>query len=129
MKKEPTTQMQAMLQIAETYAAPWRERNLDGTLGAEYGPLSPTTFARQLNEFRQWAFRKDTAQRAKAPADEGVMVAVSVYVDANDVPRREREVFELLAKGHSRRFVARALGVRRETVKSFWKRLRARAGV
>ena len=121
--------MQAMLVVAETFSAPWRERNPDGTLGDEYGPKSPTAHARALAEFRLWAYRKELATRAAPPLPEDAMATIHAWLLENDAPARERQVFEMLAKGHSRRWVARELRIKRESVRVFLRRLKERVGL
>jgi len=56
------------------------------------------------------------------------MTALVAYAEQNEIPRREREVFDLVRKGHSLRFIARSLKIRRESARSYWRRTLARIG-
>jgi DNA-directed RNA polymerase specialized sigma24 family protein len=122
--------MQSLLITAETFSAPWRERMPDGTLGEQYGPSSPVAHARKLAVFKQWAFRPGEKPRAKPVIPEETATAlVALVASGRDIPKRERDVFELVVvKGHAVRFVARQLGMRRQSVKSFLARLIGRLG-
>lgn len=123
--KSERNRMQSLLLTAETFSAPWRERLPNGQLSDEYGPASPVAHARALAKFKLWSYQP-TRFGAKPIFDGDVAFVITTYLAENEVPKREREVFEYLAEGHSIRWCARKLGVRRETVRSYLKRLRVR---
>ena len=110
---------------AELYLPPWRERRQDGSLGEVYGPNSTTAYARQVQKHRDWSWRTPSKEAQREDAD--VLRAYMRSDKSATVPTSERKVYELVYElGHSVRYVARKLGVRRETVKSYIKRLKER---
>lgn len=127
------TQMQDILASAETYAAPWRERDKNGALGEEYGPASPTAHARQVARFNNWAYQPlPTLGKPVLAAEAAERVHTFMRPDGvairEDVPRRERDVYELvICQGHSVRWCARHMKQSRQSVKSYIKRLVGRA--
>lgn len=120
--------MRAEERISPTlYAPPWRERTPDGKLGAEYGPSTAATFARQVARHLDWSYR------AQAKARRG-NEALRVYMRLDDgtlrldVPESEVRVYRLIVEqGHSIRWTAKHLGVHRESVRSYMRRLKTRA--
>lgn len=123
---------QGIMATAELFSPPWRERLPSGELGGEYGPRSPTALARRLSKHRNWAY-KPIPRRSKM-ADEATARRLFMYMHhpetgeiRGDVPEKQQEVYRhVFLNGHSIRFTARKMRIRRETVKSYIKRLRAR---
>lgn len=113
---------------ATLFAPPWRERLPDGSLGEPYGP-TPQTFAQHVAKFRNWAFRMPSKE---ARQDADILIA---YVRMEDgtfrpgIPQGElRAYVAIFEEGHSVRHAARTLGLSRETIRSYLRRLRARVG-
>lgn len=100
------------------YMAPWRERRPDGELGKQYGP-SPSTYARQLNNHRNWAWAP-TKQRDD-------LADCASVIESGRASSRERDCYELLKAGHSEREAASHLGVTRDSVRTYIRRLKAKA--
>lgn len=114
--------MQTQTQV---YAAPWRERMPDGSLTDPYGP-SASTYARRLADFKNWAWRAPEKKRAARERAERLVA----WVEENrkQVPTRELEVYGwVYLRGMPVRWTARRLGVSRESVRTYLKRLRSRA--
>ena len=112
---------------ATLYAPPWLERRPDGTV-VEYGP-SPQTFAQHVERFKNWAWRMPSKE---ARQDADLLIA---YVRLEDgsfregIPKGElRAYVAVFEEGHSVRHAARTLGLSRETVRSYMRRLRGRVG-
>ena len=103
------------------YAPPWRAFGPDGKLGAPYGPGTAATFSRHLAAHRDWSYRRPSKV---ARGLEGLVAWMEAK--ERDVPAGELRVYLELRAGHSLRFVARNLGVSRETVRSYLRRLKAR---
>lgn len=101
---------------------PWRDRNPDGTLSDEYGP-SPGTFAKRMADHKNWAFRP----RSKTSRLDAEKVHVFM-AHSKDVPAREVDAYRLVyQQGHSVRWAASKLGIRRDSVKRLLQQLRWRA--
>lgn len=122
---------QSTIATAEQFLPPWHSRNTDGTLGEEYGP-SVSTFARRLAEFKNWAWK--LPKPAKEFREENLM-AMRMFMRPNgpegplnsSVPARECDVYlYAYERGHSARWIARHLEIRRETVRCYLKRLKVR---
>lgn len=114
---------------AQLLAPPWRERLPDGSLGEPYGPKSIATFAAHVARWKDWSWRLPSKE---ARRDADVIIA---YVRLEDgsfregIPPGELKVYvAVMEEGHSVRHTARTLGVSRETVRSYLRRLRARVG-
>lgn len=116
-----------VLTHAQLYSAPWHERLPNGELNPEpYGPPSPSALARQVAKAKDWSWRvSKPSKEAQKPDAEAL--AMFMAVNADKVPEGERRVYKAIyLEGHAIRWCARQWGVRRETVKSWLKRLRAR---
>ncbi len=115
----------------ELFAPPWRDRQPNGELGAEYGPKTATTYARHVAAYRDWAYRTPSKEARRPDADQ--LIAWMRGENGSlrdDVPRSEQRAYELVyEQGHSTRFAARKLAVARASVVSALRRLRARAGL
>lgn len=107
---------------------PWRERMPDGQLGPEYGPQTPATYARHVAQHRDWSFQPPKGDRK----DAAKVLAYALLEDGSirvDLPESEALIVrEIFMKGHSVRWLARQRGIKRDTIKSYLKRLRAKAG-
>lgn len=114
--------MMAEIRDPRLLSPPWRERNPDGTLGPEYGPGTPATYARHLAQHRDWSFRMKSKESRKNLD----LIEWMESGDRADVPVSERRVYEQICAGHSVRYAARTLGLTRDSVRSYLDRLRAR---
>lgn len=112
---------------ARLYAPPWRDVMPDGTLGPEYGPKSAAGYARLLVDFKL-----GIAPPQRSPAQARDLDRLRAWIRLEDgtlrldVPRAEAQVFLGLEQGLGLRAIARQLGLSRETVRSYLRRLRAR---
>ncbi len=113
---------------AQLLAPPWREMLPSGEVGEPYGP-SPSAYAEHVRRFKNWAFRLPSKE-ARLDADQ--LIAFVRREDGNfreGIPSGELKVYAaIFEQGHSVRHAARELGVSRETVRSYLRRLRARVG-
>lgn len=113
------------------FSPPWRDKKVSGELGDEYGPKSPATWARHLEQYRNWAWRKPSNEATRPESLE--IIAYMRQEDGSlrtDVAPRELEVYQYVyEKGHSFRWVARRLSIRRETVRVYARRLLQKARV
>ena len=102
------------------YMAPWRELQASGALGPEYGP-SPSTFARRLAAYKTWSWRPEYAARADLPR-------LAAVIERGGASKREQEAFELVyLQRLPERKAADMMGCTRDTVRTYLKRLRAKA--
>jgi DNA-binding CsgD family transcriptional regulator len=111
------------------YAAPFRERLPSGELGPEYGPRSAAAQAAQTARIRDWSYRAPPRdlRRSKLSA---LLSAQLSGATLDGLSAREAQVYELVVtQGHSVRFVAKKLGMRRESVKSYLVRVQRKAGL
>lgn len=108
------------------FLPPWRERNPDGSLGSEYGPTAGS-YLRQCAEFKDWAFRRHG--RGVQGADR--LRAFMRLPDGSlreGVPDGECGAYLLVVEdGLSLKEAASHAGVKKSTIKSYLRRLRARA--
>jgi len=113
---------------AQVLAPPWRERLPDGTWH-EYGPRTLSTYQRHVERFKNWAYRKPSKEALR---DADQMIAFVRLEDGSfrdGIPDGELKVYvHVYEKGHAIRHAARELGLSRETVRSYLRRLRARVG-
>lgn len=119
----------ASMHRQKQFAPPWRDLNTDGSLGEEYGPSSSIVLARHLREHRDWSFRPVAKQTKSQEAQRlRAFMRLEDGTLRTDVPDSEVRVYLLVVeRGHSVRYLARHLGMSRETVRSYLRRLRARA--
>ena len=108
---------------------PWRDRLATGTLGPEYGPKTLRTYERQIARYKDWSYRKPSRE-ARLHADE--LIAFMRLEDGTlrteGIPESELLVYLLVyEQGHSIRHAARNRQLSRETVRSYLRRLKARA--
>ena len=104
------------------FLPPWRAKGPRGKLSQEYGPPSPAAYARQLARYRNWAFQPSKEARKHSELLWHFMATETVVSD------REQQCYHLVYEdGHSVRWVARHLNLKRETVKKYLKRLVAKA--
>jgi len=127
-------QMQTVLTNAEQFSPPFRELLPSGDLGPEYGPPSPSALARRFARHNNWAYRP-IPRRAKV-ADEATAQALWKFMHNDrgerrtDVSPKQTQVYEhLFLRGHSVRWTARKMRIRRETVKAHARRLLEKAGL
>lgn len=110
------------------YNAPWADRLPGGDL-LEFGP-SPTTHARHLADWRNWAWRKLTSQHARTPEADRIrawLLPDGTHIRAG-LPKRELEVAVMVyLHGRSTRWVARRLEISRSTVRTYLLRLAERS--
>jgi len=105
------------------YSAPWAEPQPDGSW-RQYGPTAET-YQRQIQRYRQWAYRKPPSRESCEPDAEAIRALL--LDSAVELPRREREVGEwIYIAGRSTRWVARRLKLSRRTVRTHMARLAAR---
>ena len=129
----PSGNTQSVMIAAEVFQPPWREVQPNGQLGPEYGPPSPSALARAASKFANWAYRKPP-QVAKDVNPDTAMRLLKFMRGPDgglrtDVPKREVDVYlAVYEQGHNVKWTARHLGIRRETVKVYIKRLKERAG-
>lgn len=122
----------SVLTKAELYQPPWRERMPNGELSSEsYGPSTSAVLARQIRRYKDWSFRPvcTKSEESKQPdADEMRQFMRGGYGHLRtDIPEGELKTYvAVYEQGHAVRWCARQWGVRRETIKSWLKRLRAR---
>lgn len=109
-----------MTEAQALYAPPWRDSQ-----GREYGP-SMAAYTRQLARHKDWSYRP-------TPADEfyerlrAFMRPGGVLRD--DLPESEVRAYLIVVEQRSStRYAARLLGVSRESVRSYLKRLKRRMG-
>ncbi len=110
------------------YAPPFAEQLPDGSTVA-YGP-TPSTHARHLAEFRQWAWRPGMSRESKAEgADElRAFMRPGGHHLRTDVTKRQLEVYVLVFEhGHSIRWTAKHLEMHRSTVKTHIQRIKNKA--
>lgn len=111
----------------ELFAAPWAEPLIDQrgeTELIEYGP-QPSTYHRQLQRYRLWSWRPEPQSATTDAAD--VVAYMREAGGLQKAPRREREVYMLVyERGRSVRWSAKALGITRESARSYLRRLRGR---
>lgn len=120
-------QMQAVIGSAETYLAPWRERLPNGDLGQEYGPPSPSAQARGVARHNNWAYKPAKLRSKVANESIGHQLSVFLRDHAAKVPEREMQVYVCIyEKGHSVRWTARHLKIKRDSVRVYIRRLVAR---
>lgn len=109
-------------------APPWRERGPDGKLGPEYGPKTAATYAKHVAQHRDWSYRTPSKESRGADLD-----AIRDWIRLEDgtirldVPEGEARVYLAIEQGDSVRSAARRLGISRESVRSYLRRLKARA--
>lgn len=122
---------EAVMTEAELYLPPWRDRLPSGELSVEsYGPASPAALARQVTRYRDWSYRVATVSQDARQDGEAMRQYMRPDGGAlrEDVPDRERQVYLLVYEhGHSVRYVARQLEIKRESVRTYLRRLRERA--
>ena len=123
-----------------TFHPPWVDH------GIEYGPTTESGYERAAERFDFslegkgfWDFEQEDRMVGMRNADPKPAKTVAArydtsrlqgFVDAHSgqIPKGELAVYVLLLKGASIRNVARTLQVRRETVRSYLKRLERRVG-
>lgn len=118
---------QPALESNLVYAAPWRDRLPDGSLSEPFGPASAAAQAAQTARIRDWSWR--APPRADNRRSKLCVEFEALPVDVANLSERERQVHALALQGHAVRWIARHLGMRRETVKSYCRRIRAKAGL
>ena len=112
---------------ARIYQPPWRDRNPDGTLSQEYGPRTPSAYARALRNHENWAWRWEQADPTSDRREVIEFMRGETGELRDDVPDSEVVVYQALyEQGASIRSAARELRLSRETVRSYLKRLKAR---
>jgi DNA-directed RNA polymerase specialized sigma24 family protein len=101
------------------YCPPWFDRET----GQEYGPKTVTTYAKQVERYKNWAFHKPGPERAEAP------LVHRYFAEHNaDLPESELVVYRLVYVHRlSLSEAAEDSGWNRSTVKKHLKRLRGRA--
>ncbi len=115
----------SVMSQAEVYLPPWRERQPDGSLGSVYGPNSTRAYAVAVQRHRDWAWKRPSKEAQREDAD--ALRAFMRNGGAELVPDGELRVYRMIYEdGMAVRTCARKLGIRRETVKSYIKRLKAR---
>jgi DNA-directed RNA polymerase specialized sigma24 family protein len=111
---------------AEQYLPPWRELNPDGSLSEPYGPPSAEALARRVAKHRDWSFRPPVSKEAAQHGDAAELAELVARLGA-ELPEGERKVYRAVyLDGHNLRWCARKWSVRRQTVQTWLKRLRAR---
>lgn len=78
-----------------------------------------------VEAIRRWFGQKANAEYR---ADATITWALCVLAKERGIPLRELEALALRLEGHSAAAVARAMGVSRATVYTYWKRTRDRVG-
>lgn len=116
---------QSPLERTAQFQPPWRERNPDGSLGREYGP-SPSTLARRIKAYRDWSWRPSGHEERKRK--EGKLLLDWLEAGGTEqATERELDVFcALYVGGMSTRGAAKHLGISRDSVRAYRKRLFAR---
>lgn len=113
---------QSPLERTAQFQPPWRELQPNGELGAEYGP-SPSTLARRIKAFRMWTWRPESHEERRRQE----ALLISEWFNAGgdaEASAREHDVFnQLYVYGASTREAARQLGISRDTVREYRKRL------
>ena len=115
-----------------TYAAPWRERMPDGSLSAPYGPPSPAAQATRAAKHRDWTWRPSGPLSAFSKESRVEAERMVAWLDAHEaeLPDRERQVATLVYRGsHAIRWIARQIGVSRDSARSYLQRVRDKAGL
>jgi len=117
-----------MQQAATMFAPPWVDVLPNGER-VEYGPRSLATYAAHVAKYKLWSWRMPSKESRQ---DADTLIA---YVRLEDgsfregIPQGELKVYvQVFEHGHSVRHAARDLGLSRETVRSYLRRLRARVG-
>lgn len=114
------------------FMPPWREVDSGtGELGKEYGPGSPQTYAKKLAEFKNWAWQNRSKESKRWDAEKLYeFMHDSEGVIRDDIAERQRDCYHYVYEcGHSIRWVARKLDIKRESVRTHLKRLRVKAGI
>lgn len=120
---------QPAIQSHAVYAAPFRERLPNGELGPEYGPVSPAAQAAQTARLRDWSFQPPVRTDQRKSKLSAVLEPAG-GVRGVDLSPQERRVLDLIVGGgHSIRWVAKYLGLRRDTVRTYVARIKAKAGL
>lgn len=110
---------------------PWRDRLADGTLGPEYGPRTSESYARQVARHRDWSYRPQQlspTQRADADVIHGYMRMPDGSLRVDGISERESQTYlEIYVAGAGIKTLAARWSVSAGTIKSYIKRLRAKA--
>lgn len=119
--------MSAKRRSARIYLPPWRDRQADGTLSEEYGPRTPSAYAKALRRYENWAFRFENADPASDRREVIRYMRGEEGVIREDVPDSEVAVYQAIyEQGLSIGAAVRMSGLSRSTVKSYLRRLKAR---
>lgn len=109
---------------------PWRDLQPDGTLGAEYGPRSLSSYQRHIARHKDWSYKPP--KKGQRKRDWSLVVEWMTLPDGSirEEGVTERELFvylECLVKGYSMNGLATRCQVNRNTIKGYLRRLEAKA--
>lgn len=104
---------------SRNYAPPW----YDTETGEYYGPETEATYNRHISNYRQWAFRKQGPERPEAK-----LVHEFAKDNWESMPSSEQDIYRsIFMFRNSLAEAAEDHGISRSTVRSYVKRLIARA--